>query len=168
LGSGNKRHKTDIASKDASEYSRYEYRQFLEKQSRDELIGILMMQKDEKIPVSIFNNSLGPLEALVKYLREEKNYTTIAISRELNRDNRTIWSTYNNVKDKKIKIDYSQYIIPLSVFLKKDLSILESLVHHLKIFHSLTYHQIAVLIGRDDRTIWTVYDRAERKLKRRG
>ena len=67
-----------------SNYSSYEYKLFLEKRSRNELIEILMMQKDEKIPLSIFQNDMGPLEAVVKFLKEEKslNFTEKKTKRE--------------------------------------------------------------------------------------
>jgi hypothetical protein len=62
-----------------------------------------MMNSEESIPVSKLNNrNLGMLESIVKYLKEEKKKTFVEIARLLNRDQRTIWSSYNNVK-RKIK-----------------------------------------------------------------
>ena len=42
---------------------------------------------------------------------------------------------------------------------------MESVVFYLKEKMGMTYHEIAVELNRDDRTIWTVYNRA---LKKRG
>jgi len=56
--------------------------------------------------------------------------------------------------------------IPTFVFRDRSLSVLEVMTEYLKDVKKLSYHQIAVLLNRNDRTIWTVYRRA--KLKRKG
>jgi hypothetical protein len=43
------------------------------------------------------------------------------------------------------------------------MSIFESLVGYMKDSLELSYHKIALLLNRDDRTIWTVYQRAKKK-----
>ena len=53
--------------------------------------------------------------------------------------------------------------IPLQRLQERDLSIMESLVLYLKDEKKLTYHEIAELLNRDDRTIWTVHNRASKK-----
>lgn len=53
--------------------------------------------------------------------------------------------------------------IPMEIIKNRNLSILESIVKFLKEARNLTYHEIAVLLNRDDRTIWTVYSRARKK-----
>lgn len=135
-------------------------RNFLQQKTKDELIDLILMQKEEKVPVSIFKNDLGPLEAVVKFLKENRNLTIKQIAEKLNRSSKTIWTTYNNVKDKKIKVRSSSYFIPVSFLSKNKLSILESLASYLKNVESLTFHQIAELTNRDDRTIWTCHHRA--------
>jgi DNA-directed RNA polymerase specialized sigma24 family protein len=40
---------------------------------------------------------------------------------------------------------------------------MESVVFYMKDTLGLTYHEIAVELNRDDRTIWTVYNRAKSK-----
>ena len=50
-----------------------------------------------------------------------------------------------------------------SIFRDRKLSILEVLVEYLKDKKELSYHEIAVLLNRDDRTIWTVYSRVKKK-----
>ena len=53
--------------------------------------------------------------------------------------------------------------IPLALFSLRVLSVLESLVAYIKDTYDLTYHETAVLLNRDDRTVWTVYQRAKKK-----
>jgi hypothetical protein len=55
--------------------------------------------------------------------------------------------------------------IPSSIFKDRSLSVLEILVEYLKEKKQLTYHEIAQLLNRNDRTIWTVYHRAKQKRK---
>ena len=50
--------------------------------------------------------------------------------------------------------------IPIEVIQDRELSALEAIVVYLKEQHHLTYSQIAVMLKRDDRTIWTTYKRA--------
>jgi len=42
---------------------------------------------------------------------------------------------------------------------------MESVVYYMKNTLEMTYHEIAISLNRDDRTIWTVYNRA---LKKKG
>jgi len=53
--------------------------------------------------------------------------------------------------------------IPISVLRDRSLKPLEAIVEYLKDIQGLTYHEIAELLNRDDRTIWTVYNRAKKK-----
>jgi len=57
------------------------------------------------IPLSIFlDRSLGVLESLVFYLRSEYQMRYCAIARLVNRDQRTVWVTYDRVKKKVKKV----------------------------------------------------------------
>jgi len=58
-----------------------------------------------------------------------------------------------------LKLEY----IPIETVRDRTFSILESVVKFLKEKRALTYHEIAVLLNRDDRTIWTVYNRVKKK-----
>ncbi|MBW3015020.1 hypothetical protein KY330_01230 [Candidatus Woesearchaeota archaeon] len=122
-----------------------------------------------RIPVSLFmDRSLSVLEVLVEYLKEEMHFTFHEIAVMTNRDDRTIWTVYSRVKKKREKkskpeLQKSEVFVPLSVLLDRTLSVLEVLVEYLKEKLHLTYHEIAVLTNRNDRTIWTVYDRARKK-----
>ena len=55
--------------------------------------------------------------------------------------------------------------IPTSILYDRTLSVLEALTEYLKESKNLTYHEIALLLNRDDRTIWTCYNRAQKKRK---
>ena len=60
-----------------------------------------LLTDDIVIPVSVLaDRSLGPLEAVVRFLKDEKNLKYSEIARMLERDERTIWVTYNNAKKK--------------------------------------------------------------------
>lgn len=60
-----------------------------------------------------------------------------------------------------------EYIdIPSFVFKDRTLSVLEVMVEYLRDNKKMRFREIAQIINRDDRTVWTVYRRA--KLKRKG
>jgi len=56
--------------------------------------------------------------------------------------------------------------IPSLVLRDRKISVLESIVEYLKDEKKLTYHEIAVMLNRDDRTIWTCYNRAKTKRRK--
>ncbi len=121
---------------------------------------------ENQIPAAIFNRGLSPLQALVKYLFENQHYNFADISRMLNRDQRTIWNTYHCAKKLNsalIQVQEDEYMVDISIFQNRDYSFLENLCCYMKSKYSLNYHQIGVLLGKDDRTIWTVCKRAEKK-----
>jgi hypothetical protein len=53
--------------------------------------------------------------------------------------------------------------IPSSILRDRSLAPLESIIKYLKETVGLSFHEIAVLLNRDDRTIWTCYRRVRRK-----
>jgi hypothetical protein len=123
-------------------------------------------EKTEKIPVSIFRHGLSPLQATVKFLVENKGYTFSEAAKQLNRDQRTIWNTYhcaNLENPKSILPEETNFLVDISIFGNRKLSFLENLCVYLREKYSLNYHKIARLIGKDDRTVWTVCKRAENK-----
>lgn len=61
----------------------------------------------------------------------------------------------------------SQILIPSTIFCDRSLSFLESLVEYLKEQFKLSYHEISVLTNRDERNIWTLYNRAAKKRNER-
>ncbi len=132
-----------------------------------ELVKKSKAESESMIPISIFDNTkLSALEAITKYLKEGKSFKYNKIATLLNRNDRTIWTTYNNAK-KKMPAEFSQkpsdIFIPTIIFTNRNLSVLENITVHLKEERGLRYSQIAQLLKRNDRTIWTVYNRACKK-----
>jgi len=120
------------------------------------------------LPLSIFTTpDLSALETICRYLKDEKGLRYSEIALLLNRDQRTIWVTYSNSLKKKagrFEISDSKYLIPLTALQDRKLSVLESLVHHLKDTYRMRYSEIALLINRNERNIWAIYNKAGRKL----
>ena len=123
-------------------------------------------EKDILIPTGIFNKKLSPLEAISKYLRENVKFSNRKIGESLNRSEKTIWQAYNSSKKKypkQLEIVETKYVIPISKMANRKFSAFESIVDYLKTKFELSYHEIAVLLDRDDRTIWTIHHRAKTK-----
>jgi len=69
----------------------------------EEIKKLLKKDKEEIVlPVSIFNEKLGMLEAASLYLKDELNLSFNDIAKLLKRDYKTIWTSYNKAK-KKLK-----------------------------------------------------------------
>ncbi|HYD04040.1 MAG TPA: hypothetical protein VEC16_07125 [Alphaproteobacteria bacterium] len=124
------------------------------------------------IPISILrNDKLSSLESIVKYLRENKKLSYNIIGKLLYRNSKTLAVTYN-VASKKMKVFFDDYVdsdinkIPFSAF-ENNLSILESIAVHFKSL-DFSYSEIAKLLGKDQRTIWTVCNRAQKKLSEKS
>jgi hypothetical protein len=127
----------------------------------------LIKKKHEQslsLPASIFNNnSLSALEAIVKYMKENLSLNYAKIALLLNRNYDPIRITYSNSRLKMkstLNISVGE-TIPISIFKNQNLSVLENIAFHLK--KKMTFHEIALLLNRDDRTIWTVCKRALKK-----
>ncbi|HIH31115.1 TPA: hypothetical protein HA235_00245 [Candidatus Woesearchaeota archaeon] len=63
-------------------------------------------------------------------------------------------------------IDQGFIEIPTFLFKDRKVAVLEALVEYLKDHKNLSYHEIAMLLNRNDRTIWTAYNRAKKKRKK--
>ena len=71
------------------------------------------------------------------------------------------------MKKKEKKEGYDKFIsIPTSIFQDRELSVLEAIAEYLKEKKGMRYSEIAKLLNRDDRTIWTAYQRAKAKRKK--
>lgn len=130
------------------------------------LINSMKPGSKDSIPISIFNNEkLSIFEALVKYMRENLKMRFVKIASLIGRSDKTIWITYRKSKE---KMPYffsnlsSELNVPIESFSNSNLTIFESLVLFLK-EKDLTNHEVAVMLHRDDRTIWSIYDRAKKK-----
>lgn len=123
-----------------------------------------LAEEEEQIPISIFKSKLSPLEAVTQYLVEEGN-SLRETAVKLNRDERTIWTTYENAKKKKVHLHKkSKFYIPLKRLANRKLSILENICIHLK-KQGFANQEICKILGRNSQTIWITIRRAENKLK---
>ena len=124
-------------------------------------------KEEVKVPISVFKNEkLGALETIVKYLRENKLLSFKQIGSLTNRNDIALAVSYRNAKKKleeKFVEEISPYYLPVSILQDRKFSVLENVVSYLKDTFGLTYHKIAILLNRNDRTIWTVYQRARKK-----
>jgi hypothetical protein len=134
--------------------------------SQKDILKYLVETKEKTVPISIFSLGLSPLQAIVKHLVENKAHTFKEISTILRRDPRTIWNTYRaaNLKlRERIIPKPTKYTIDLSILSNRKLSVLENICTYLRDHYSLNYHSIALLLAKNDRTVWTVCKRAETK-----
>jgi hypothetical protein len=140
-----------------------------------QVLNAIIRQKEKPsgitIPIDVFAHKISPAEAVVKYLKENLNKTLHDISVLLNRDERGIWSTYRRAT-KKLSSKFSSFPsglqIPVSLFSDRTCSILEHVVLYLKDEKQLKGSQIAKLLNKKSSTVWTVYNRAVQKMKKKG
>lgn len=126
------------------------------------------------VPVEIFSTKLSPSEALCKFLKEEKHLTFHEIAVLINRDDRSIWTSYKRAQQKNKKsftellgkdfLFSSACQIPVSVFKARDLSILEHVVAYLK-QHEMKNKTIAQLLKKSPAVISTIIMRIKKKNK---
>lgn len=130
----------------------------------------VQVKEQVKVPIAVFNNDyLSSLENIVKYLRENLLLSFKQIAELTNRNPIALAVTYRNARkklaEKFVVTEISPYSIPVSILKDRNLSVLENVVSYIKDTFGLTYHKVAVLLNRNDRTIWTVYQRAKKKKK---
>jgi hypothetical protein len=133
--------------------------------NRKEFLKIIKAREEINIPSTIFEKKLGALESLVKYMKENLNMNYHEIAKELKRNERTIWTAYKNAKEKTkkpIKIKKTEIFLPTSIFENENLTVLESCIIYLK-EKEMKFSEIAELLNRDQRNIWSVYSRAIKK-----
>jgi len=132
----------------------------------EKIISALSKEEKEEFPSSIFSEKISSLEAITKYFAEEKKYSYKKISQILNRDERTIWTTYKRASRKMPeRVDTSSTIlIPAAIIASRKLSVLESIVHFLHAEKKLPLSRISLMLHRNQRTIWTVESRTKKKL----
>jgi len=130
------------------------------------LKAVQLITDERGIPLSIFNPALGSLESIVKYFREELFLDYDTIARILYRNAGPIGITYRRTKTKfKGRLDISsEEMLPISVFQNRRLSVFENIAHHLE-KNGHDWHEIARILHRDDKTVWTILDRAKRKMR---
>ncbi len=132
---------------------------------REQIFEIIDQKQNIEIPISIFQKDLGALETLVKYMKENLAMRYSEIAKHLNRDERTVWTSYNKSL-KKFKgtliIENSKLKVSLKELNNSKYTILESLILFLK-SKDLSFKEISLLIKRDQRNIWTIYSNVVRK-----
>ena len=142
------------------------YRRSLQRAGNIEISADLASQ-EIKIPTSIFNDrSIAVLEAIVEFLKDDKQLHFSQIAALLERDDRTIWTTYDRVKKKRTQprdTKYSGILIPISVFADRKVAAMEALCFYMFSKLDLSYSEISALLNRDQRTVWTCVNRAKRK-----
>lgn len=130
--------------------------------------NIIINSQDIFIPVCIINDKiLSPLEAIVKYLKEEKGLRITDIATLTNRDERAIGVTYHRAIKKSPNntiLGSHQTQFPIKILANKKLSVLEQIVIYIFEQYSLRLRDIAILTGKDNKTIWTIHNRAKNKL----
>jgi hypothetical protein len=139
----------------------------------EELLKFEEKEKEElQIPIAIFNQNISPAEVLSKYLKENLGLNFREIGKLINRDERTIWINYRNaIKKKKLKIKIKKKLkieklinISVKIFSDRRLSVLESIVKYLK-EREFRNSEIAEMLGKDPRNIYTLYSRVKKKLR---
>lgn len=132
-------------------------REFYKKKTR-------LNREEILIPLSFFSKKCTVLESVILYLKDERrlNYHQIGIL--TNRDERNIREAYLTAKLKSdSKKNPSSILIPASIFANRKFSALEAISVYLHDKIGLKFSEIAEILGRDQRTIWTSYSRARKK-----
>jgi DNA-binding NarL/FixJ family response regulator len=85
---------------------------------------------------------------------------------EENKKNNGFIHRNNTVLRNNTALDKGFLEVPSRIFKDRNVAVLEAVVEYMKDIEGLSYHEIAVLLNRNERTIWTVYSRAKQKRKR--
>jgi len=114
------------------------------------------------VPLSAFNPKLSIQETIIKYLREDLRHSYNTIGKTLHRNPGPIGVTYRNAKRKMPgRLDLSSPdLLPLDIFSNK-MTTFESVVFYLKETKGYPFKDIAKLLHRNYRTIWTEWNRAK-------
>ncbi|MFC1754161.1 hypothetical protein ACFL96_12365 [Thermoproteota archaeon] len=137
--------------------------------SPEELLGIYQGEEtaDKRfVPVAIFATKLSPSESLCKYLKENLELSYKEISKLLNRDERSIWTSHNRAKAKMPEpfVDAGKSLfIPIEIFSNREMSILENLVLYIREHTDETNYGIAKILNKTPSMIYTIYNRARAK-----
>lgn len=133
--------------------------------SEEEIFAELKGAKEIFVPASVFSYNLSPAEALVKYLKEEKELRYKEIAELIGRDERGVWGSYKRALRKhpeRLKVREVDVMVPVSVF-RSNKSILESLVSYLIDIKKMKGSEVAKLLNKSASTVWTVYNRSKKK-----
>jgi transcription initiation factor TFIIIB Brf1 subunit/transcription initiation factor TFIIB len=126
----------------------------------------LLSEHEVLIPLSIWNDRLSALETVARYLHENLGLSFKRIAELMNRSEKTVWQAYNfslRKLDRRLVVVEPTYLVPLSVFADRKFSNLESVVLFAKEQYNLRFSELGSILHRDQRTVWTVYNRALKK-----
>jgi DNA-directed RNA polymerase specialized sigma24 family protein len=135
----------------------------------DNSVSLSNGQQELFIPIDVLKGN-SSLQAIVVYLKDYQKIAFSSIARMLNRNDRTIWATYHqalradSVKIPPVSIHHELLFIPINIFYTRKTSVLESIVLYLKNEEGLSFNEISNLLGKNYRTIWTVYRRGLQKI----
>ncbi len=117
----------------------------------------------KSVPLSIFNSKLSGLSSLALYYTDYEKKSVKEISKLLNRNKNTIYTTISRLNNVR-KLDLSSNLfIPISIFQNRKYSILESLVFYLRNEQKMKLVEIAKMLNKSQSTIKTVYWRYKKK-----
>ncbi len=125
------------------------------------IIDAKSKESSHAIPASVFKDRTESITALAfLYLKHHRQMQPDAISGVLHLKKHTAKKLAAKAA-KKLDVN-SSFFIPAHVF-GKELSPFESIVEYLREHKRLKNHEIAKLLQRSDKTIWTAYNRAKNK-----
>ncbi len=135
--------------------------------SYQEILKIIE-KREATIPLSVFNEKLGSLESIVKYLRENKGMSLKQISILTQKKIQPIRTTYNRSKKKhpgKLSLQKGKQF-PVHILQNSTHSVLENIVSYL-LDENYTLQEISLVLQRGYKTIWTIKDRLQRRKARK-
>lgn len=109
------------------------------------------------VPATALKTGLSPLRSVVTYLCQE-GMRLGDVAKTLHRSYRAVWGARC---DERVEAEETEHYLPLSIFSEKH-SVLEAAVQHLR-KQGLRFSEIARLLGKDPRTVWTAWNRARQK-----
>ena len=119
----------------------------------------------ETVPLSVFSQGLGILEALVLYLLEQGKHPS-EVATFLNRSYSTITNTARKARQKPRKQapeNVPRLSIPVGIFRDRLAAPLQALVSYLRDHEGMRFSEIARALDRDPRNINATYHEVMRK-----
>jgi DNA-binding CsgD family transcriptional regulator len=135
--------------------------------STSSFLSIVREKKIVSVPISLFRSTeLSAYELITTYLKESLGMTLTQIAKATGRNPQAVYITLRNAREKlknPLSLEYSENDIPLKIIADRDFSILECIVAYLVEKKGMSLAEISKLLYRDNRTIWTIYDRFKKK-----